>query len=166
VAGLAAAHGSDPDSATAGTPYGPGSAHPASDGSAPGAEYTIKGNADSMLYHAPESPYYVRTRAEAWFATAEAAEAAGFQPWHRNRKRAAVQGLVQAPTFEAGPYPGSATPNADGSAPTPAFMIKGNEDSMLYHLPTSPYYGRTKAEVWFIHESDAQAAGFTAWQRT
>ncbi len=170
VAGLAAAHGSHgsekgPGGRPEGAPFGPGSAHPNADGSAPGDGFTIKGNADSMLYHAPESPYYVRTRAEAWFTTAEAAEAAGFQPWHRNRKRAAVQGLVQTPAFEAGPYPGSAKPNEDGSAPNPAFMIKGNEDSMLYHLPTSPYYGRTTAQVWFVHESDAKAAGFTAGER-
>lgn len=150
------------------TPYGPGSAHPDADGSAPGDEYTIKGNANSMRYHAPESPYYIRTRAEAWFMTVEHAEAAGFGPWHRNRKRAAVQGLAaqESPSFEPGPYPGSAKPAGDGSAPTAAFMIKGNGDSMLYHLPASPYYGRTKAEVWFIHESDARAAGFTAWART
>ena len=32
-----------------------------------------------MKYHTPESPYYDRTVAEVWFATAEAAEAAGFE---------------------------------------------------------------------------------------
>ncbi len=40
--------------------------------------YPIKGNADSMLYHVPGSPHYNRTKAEVWFATEEAAEAAGF----------------------------------------------------------------------------------------
>ena len=36
---------------------------------------------------------------------------------------------------------------------------------MLFHTPDSPYYGRTKAEVWFQHPADAEAAGFTSWTR-
>ena len=43
------------------------------------AGYPIKGNADSMLYHVPGSPFYDRTIAEVWFDTEEHAEAAGFQ---------------------------------------------------------------------------------------
>jgi len=58
-------------------PYGAGSHAPLEDGSEP-AGYPIKGNADSMLYHVPDSSHYERTIAEVWFATAEAAEAAGF----------------------------------------------------------------------------------------
>ena len=58
-------------------PYGPDSAAPNADGSAPEG-FDIKGNADSMKYHTPESPWYGQTKAEAWFRTAEAAEAAGF----------------------------------------------------------------------------------------
>jgi uncharacterized membrane protein ArfC len=34
---------------------------------------------------------------------------------------------------------------------------------MLYHTPDSPYYGRTKAEVWFQDEETAAAAGFERW---
>jgi large subunit ribosomal protein L4 len=41
--------------------------------------YEIKGNADSGLYHVPGSAFYSRTVAEFWFASAEDAEAAGFQ---------------------------------------------------------------------------------------
>jgi large subunit ribosomal protein L4 len=41
--------------------------------------YEIKGNASSKLYHVPGSAFYERTDAEFWFATAEDAEAAGFQ---------------------------------------------------------------------------------------
>ena len=48
------------------------------DGSAPEG-HDIKGNADSGLYHVPGSAFYNRTVAEFWFATAEDAEAAGFQ---------------------------------------------------------------------------------------
>ena len=59
-------------------PYGAGSHAPLDDGSQPDG-FPVKGNADSMLYHSPESPFYGRTKAEVWFTTAEAAEAAGFQ---------------------------------------------------------------------------------------
>jgi large subunit ribosomal protein L22 len=59
-------------------PYGAESHAPLDDGSQPDG-FPVKGNADSMLYHAPESPFYGRTKAEVWFTTAEAAEAAGFQ---------------------------------------------------------------------------------------
>jgi len=48
------------------------------DGSAPEG-YEIKGNANSGLYHVPGSAFYDRTVAELWFASAEDAEAAGFQ---------------------------------------------------------------------------------------
>ncbi len=40
--------------------------------------FPVKGNADSMLYHNESSPSYGRTKAEVWFASDEAAEAAGF----------------------------------------------------------------------------------------
>jgi large subunit ribosomal protein L4 len=59
-------------------PYGPQSHAPLADGSQPEG-FPVKGNADSMLYHVPGSSFYARTEAEAWFASAEAAEAAGFQ---------------------------------------------------------------------------------------
>jgi len=36
---------------------------------------------------------------------------------------------------------------------------------MLFHSPDSPYYKRTKAEVWFRTVTDARAAGFTDWKR-
>jgi large subunit ribosomal protein L17 len=70
----------DPTDTTAGTeaPYGEGSAAPLADGSAPEG-FDIKGNTDSMKYHTPESPWYDQTVAEVWFATQDAAEAAGFE---------------------------------------------------------------------------------------
>jgi large subunit ribosomal protein L17 len=58
-------------------PYGDGSHAAPEDGSQPEG-FPVKGNADSMLYHEPDTQYYDRTVAEVWFATAEAAEAAGF----------------------------------------------------------------------------------------
>ncbi|MGG5259573.1 50S ribosomal protein L17 [Phycicoccus avicenniae] len=49
------------------------------DGSAPEG-YTVKGNADSGKYHVEGSQWYDQTVAEFWFESAEAAEAAGFEP--------------------------------------------------------------------------------------
>jgi small subunit ribosomal protein S2 len=63
--------------ATDGGEFGPDSAAPLEDGSAPEG-FEIKGNKNSMKFHAPSSPWYSRTNAEVWFRTAEAAEAAGF----------------------------------------------------------------------------------------
>jgi large subunit ribosomal protein L17 len=58
-------------------PYGEGSHAPLDDGSQPEG-FPIKGNEDSMLYHAPGSAFYDQTEPEVWFADEEAAEAAGF----------------------------------------------------------------------------------------
>jgi large subunit ribosomal protein L4 len=68
-------------------PYGPQSHAPLADGSQPEG-FPVKGNADSMLYHVPGSSFYARTEAEVWFASAEAAEAAGFQQPSSQRKEA------------------------------------------------------------------------------
>ena len=54
-----------------------GSVLPDADGNGPDT-HPIKGNADSMLYHTPDSRYYQITKAEVWFDTEEHAEAAGF----------------------------------------------------------------------------------------
>ncbi len=59
------------------SPYGEGSHAPLDDDAMPEG-FEIKGNADSMLYHVPGSRFYKQTKAEVWFATEEAAEAAGF----------------------------------------------------------------------------------------
>ncbi len=55
-----------------------GAAAPLEDGSAPEG-YTVKGNADSGLYHEPDGRWYDATVAEFWFKTAADAEAAGFR---------------------------------------------------------------------------------------
>lgn len=42
-------------------------------------------------------------------------------------------------------------------------VIKGNvnrEGKRIYHLPSDPYYDRTKAEAMFCNEAEAAAAGF------
>lgn len=53
----------------------------------------------------------------------------------------------------------SAVALEDGSAPE-GFDIKGNEGSKKFHAPTSPWYDRTNAEVWFRTPEAAEAAGF------
>lgn len=47
-----------------------------------------------------------------------------------------------------------------GENPPAGYDIKGNEDSMKFHTPESPWYGRTIAEVWFNSEDAAESAGF------
>jgi large subunit ribosomal protein L22 len=64
--------------------------------------------------------------------------------------------------IDAAPYgDGSAAPLEDGSAPD-GFDIKGNAQSMLYHVPGGRYYAATKAEVWFSTAEAAEVAGFQA----
>jgi large subunit ribosomal protein L17 len=75
----AAEPAADEASDTSDAPFGEGSHAPLDDPAEVPDGYPVKGNADSMKYHTPESPYYDRTVAEVWFASAEAAEAAGFE---------------------------------------------------------------------------------------
>ncbi|HVD21840.1 MAG TPA: 50S ribosomal protein L17 [Lapillicoccus sp.] len=70
------APGGEPQDTTDGG-YGPGSAAPKEDGSAPDG-FEIKGNADSMKYHEPDGQWYDQTIAEVYFRTADDAEKAGF----------------------------------------------------------------------------------------
>ena len=59
------------------TPFGAGS-HGPIDGDEMPEGFPIKGNAGSMLYHLPDTSFYNRTVAEVWFASEDAAKAAGF----------------------------------------------------------------------------------------
>jgi small subunit ribosomal protein S2 len=82
---------------------------------------------------------------------------------------AAAEAAVEAPATEAkadspaateGEFgPDSAAPIEDGSAPE-GFEIKGNKTSKKFHAPSSPWYDRTNAEVWFRTPEAAEAAGF------
>ena len=51
-----------------------------------------------------------------------------------------------------------------GSEPPEGFFIKGNENSMKYHLPDGGGYEQTVAEVWFNSEEAAERAGFNRAQ--
>ncbi len=55
-----------------------GSHEPLEDGTQPEG-FPVKGNADSKLYHLPGTRFYDATVAEIWFATAQDAEAAGYE---------------------------------------------------------------------------------------
>lgn len=65
-------------------PYGQGSASAAADGSGP-ADYTVKGDAGTMVYYEEGHPEYEQARAEVWFGSAAHAEAAGFRAPRRRR---------------------------------------------------------------------------------
>ncbi|WP_165546738.1 hypothetical protein [Kribbella soli] len=65
----------------------------------------------------------------------------------------------------AGRYGEGSADAVPHQGPPDGFTIKGNAQSMLFHTPDSPYYGRTKPEVWFRTEADAERAGFTKYTR-
>ena len=61
------------------------------------------------------------------------------------------------------PYGAGSARVAAGAAAPSGWLVKGNEDSMLYHTPESPTYERTIAELWFRDEDTARDAGFNRW---
>lgn len=56
-------------------------------------------------------------------------------------------------------FAGSHAPLESGEAPV-GFSIKGNKNSMKYHVPGSRWYSGTTAEIWFDSPANAEAAGF------
>jgi large subunit ribosomal protein L4 len=68
----------------------------------------------------------------------------------------AASGVTKSQPFGSG----SKAPLKSGNAPK-GFDVKGNEDSMKYHLPDGQWYDATVAEVWFDSAENAEAAGFT-----
>ena len=71
------------------------------------------------------------------------------------KKEAAKIVPADEPSLPKGAKPAT----EDGEAPK-GHEIKGNADSMLYHVPGSAFYDRTVAELWFKSAEDAEAAGF------
>jgi len=55
---------------------------------------------------------------------------------------------------------------AEAEAEAPQGTIKGNAATMLFHTTESPFYGRTRADVWFVTEDEARAAGYTRWDES
>jgi len=48
-----------------------------------------------------------------------------------------------------------------GSEPPEGYVIKGNDRSMKYHVPTAIGYERCVTEIWFNSPEAAESAGFT-----
>ncbi len=95
--------------------------------------------------------------AEATRAAAKAAPAAEEAP-AAEAEVVETEAAEEAPADEA-KYAGSHSATADNEAPE-GFEVKGNEDSMKYHVPGSRWYDATTAEVWFDSAESAAAAGF------
>lgn len=73
------------------------------------------------------------------------------------KKSGKAEEKAEAPAVEVKDY---GKDSYRGSEPPAGFDIKGNEDSMKFHTPESPWYSRTIAEVWFNSAEAAEAAGF------
>lgn len=69
--------------------------------------------------------------------------------------KAAAPAAAESSDLPAGAH--AATEN--GEAPE-GFDIKGNADSMKYHVPGSRWYANTQAEIWFDTKESAEAAGY------
>lgn len=76
-------------------------------------------------------------------------------------EKAAEAPKAEAPKAEAaeGQPAGSHASLESGEAPE-GFEVKGNADSMKYHVPGSRWYSSTKAEIWFDSAESAEAAGY------
>jgi hypothetical protein len=69
---------------------------------------------------------------------------------------------VTAPALPESPFgPGSVRAGTDGSSPDAEFVVKGKRATRVFYAPGSPYYARTRADVWFRTADDARAAGST-----
>ncbi len=77
---------------------------------------------------------------------------------------AATRAKLTGSAPEPGKYEGSVF-SPDGTQPGPEYVVKGNENSMLYHTPESPSYKQTVAEIWFKTPADAERGGFQPWHR-
>ena len=66
-------------------PFGPGSALPMPDGSAPAPQFRVKARTSSMVFHTEASPFFERLEPQVWFRSVEDAQRAGFTSWERPR---------------------------------------------------------------------------------
>ena len=61
---------------------------------------------------------------------------------------------------DADELPTGAHAPMDDDAQPEGYPVKGNADSMLYHLPGTRFYNQTVAELWFDTAESAEAAGY------
>jgi len=97
--------------------------------------------------------------AEATQAAAKAAPVAEEAPVVEAAETEAAETETAETEAAEAKYAGSKPATADNAAPE-GFEVKGNEDSMKYHVPGSRWYDATTAEVWFDTAESAVAAGF------
>ena len=97
-----------------------------------------------------------REKGKAGSAKAAPAKAPAKKP----AKAANAEPGAEAPVEAAAAAPAEAAGSFRGAEPPAGFDIKGNEDSMKFHTPESPWYAQTIAEVWFDSEAAAGAGGF------
>jgi hypothetical protein len=65
--------------------YGTGSSVPRRGDAGPQG-WTVKGNADSLLFYTEDAPGYARAAADVWFESEEAATTAGFTRWDAHHR--------------------------------------------------------------------------------
>jgi small subunit ribosomal protein S2 len=134
----------------------------------------LAGDADKAAVAATGGDAEAAPAAEATGAATEApaaeaaAEAATEAPATEEpaTEESAAEAATEAPAPEAatevteGEFGAdSAAPLESGDAPA-GFEIKGNKTSKKFHAPSSPWYDRTNAEVWFRTAEAAEQAGF------
>jgi micrococcal nuclease len=92
---------------------------------------------------------------------ARQAEAARQEAQRREPSRQAEQQgqQRQAPTLPAAPGGGPAVGGSGGQCPA-SHPIKGNDNSMIYHVPGQRHYGQTNSRNCFASEAAAIAAGY------
>jgi hypothetical protein len=111
-----------------------------------------------------ESPKTESPKSESPKAKAPAKSPKAESPKTESPKTEPTKSTSSKDEAAEGPFgPGSAAPLADGAAPSEEFTVKGKKSSKLFHTAESPYFGRTKADVWFRTPADAESAGFAAW---
>ncbi|WP_237204778.1 50S ribosomal protein L17 [Rothia nasimurium] len=88
-------------------------------------------------------------------AVSEASKVAEAAAPAAEETKAAAPAAAESSDLPAGAH--AATEN--GEAPE-GFEIKGNADSMKYHVPGSRWYANTQAEIWFDTKESAEAAGY------
>lgn len=67
---------------------------------------------------------------------------------------------IPSPGGGGRPVPAGAVPGDETATCPPAYPIKGNASSMIYHRPGQPSYERTVAEFCFASDADAEGAGY------
>lgn len=100
--------------------------------------------------------------AAAGAAAAGAAGAAAFASGGGAHEAAEDSAGEDVKVVEETPY-GAGSVRVSGAGTPTGYLIKGNEDSMLYHSPESPSYSVTVAEIWFADVESAEKAGFNRW---